>query len=185
MAVWPSWFGHVSVRIAPGDMAGTLATLEEAWRQFNPNRPFNYFFFDAHFDQLYRADERFGNVFLSFALLAVFIACLGLFGLAAYSAEQRTKEVGIRKVLGASVTGLAGLLSKEFVQLVIAANLVAGPLAYFAMSRWLQNFAYRIEMDWWVFGLAGGLALVIALLTVSTQAIRAALANPVESLRYE
>ena len=117
--------------------------------------------------------------------LAIFIACLGLFAFAAFTVEQRTKEIGIRKVLGASVSSVTALLSRDFVQLVLLANLIAWPIAWFAMNRWLQNFAYRIEISWWVFLLAGGLALVIALLTVSVQAIRAALANPVESLRYE
>lgn len=118
-------------------------------------------------------------------MLAVVIACLGLYGLAAFSAEQRTKEIGIRKVLGASVKNLVGLLSKEFLRLVIIANIIAWPLAWYAMNQWLQNFAYRINIAWWVFVLAGGLALLIALLTVAYQAIKAAVANPVKSLRYE
>ncbi|MCZ6818228.1 MAG: hypothetical protein O7G31_01875 [Calditrichaeota bacterium] len=122
---------------------------------------------------------------MTFALLAIFIACLGLLGLASFAAEQRTKEFGVRKVLGATVTNVITLLAKDFVKLVLLANLLAWPIAWYAMHRWLQDFAYRIEIGWWVFALAGGLALLIALLTVSTQAIRAALANPVESLRYE
>lgn len=117
--------------------------------------------------------------------MAIFIACFGLFGLASYAAEQRTKEIGIRKVLGASVSGIIGLLSKDFVKLVLLANLIAWPLAWYAMNKWLQSFAFRVEVEWWVFALAGGLALLISLLTVSTQAIKAALANPVEALRYE
>jgi putative ABC transport system permease protein len=127
----------------------------------------------------------FGKVFGAFAFLAVLIACFGLMGLSAYNVVQRTKEIGVRKVLGASVVSIAGLLSKDFVKLVLAANLVAWPIAYFAMNRWLQDFAYRVNIGWWVFALAGGIAVLIALLTVSLQAIRAALANPVEALRYE
>jgi putative ABC transport system permease protein len=124
-------------------------------------------------------------LFSYFSGLAIFIACLGLLGLASFSAEQRTKEIGIRKVLGASVASVLALISKDFLKLVMVANLIAWPLAWYAMNRWLQNFAYRVDMSWWVFALAGGLALAIALVTVSTQAIRAALANPVNSLRYE
>jgi putative ABC transport system permease protein len=126
-----------------------------------------------------------GKFFVSFSALAILIACLGLFGLTAFAAEQRTKEIGIRKVLGASVASIVGLLSKDFLKLALIANLLSWPAAYFAMNKWLQNFAYRIDIGWWVFALAGGLALLIALATVSTQAIKAAVANPVEALRYE
>jgi putative ABC transport system permease protein len=120
-----------------------------------------------------------------FAALAIALSCLGLFGMAVFSIERRTKEIGVRKVLGASVSGVVTLLSKDFVKLVLIANLFAWPVAWYAMNKWLQDFAYRIELGWWTFALAGGVALLIALLTVSTQAIRAALANPVEALRYE
>ena len=134
---------------------------------------------------MYKAERRVGDIFSVFAVLAIFIACLGLLGLASFTAEQRTKEIGIRKALGASVNGIAGLLSKDFLKLVVAANVMAWPAAYYAMHKWLQNFAYRIELDWQVFAVAGGAALLIALLSVSTQAVKAALANPVEALRYE
>jgi putative ABC transport system permease protein len=134
---------------------------------------------------LYNRDERLGRIFGISAGLAILIACVGLFGLAAFMAEQRTKEIGVRKVLGASISSLVVLLSKDFTRFVLLGLLAATPLAYFAMEKWLQNFAYRIDIGWWVFALAGGLALLIALATVSTQAIKAALANPVESLRYE
>jgi putative ABC transport system permease protein len=176
---------YLSLRVRTEDLANTLAFVESTWRALIPNRTFEYFYLDDDFDRQYRADKRFGEVFLSFAALAIFIACLGLFGLSAFAAEKRTKEIGIRKVLGASVSGIIGLLSKDFVKLVLVANLIAWPIAYFAMNKWLQDFAYRIEISWWVFALAGGLALLIALLTVSFQAIKAALANPVDSLRYE
>jgi putative ABC transport system permease protein len=152
---------------------------------FDPNRAFEYSFLDQDFEALYRSEERMQAIFSYFAFLAILIACLGLFGLASFMIQQRTKEIGVRKVLGASVTGIVGLLSKEFVKLVLAANLIAWPLAYFVMKRWLQDFAYRVDINVTTFVLAAVLALVIALLTVSYQAIKAALANPVEALRYE
>lgn len=140
---------------------------------------------DDEHGKLYRAEENLGRVAGTFAAFAIFVGCLGLLGLTSFTSEQRTKEIGIRKVLGASVASVTTLLSKDFVKLVLLANVIAWPVAWFAMNRWLQNFAYRIEMSWWAFVLAGGMALLIALLTVSAQAIRAALANPVEALRYE
>jgi putative ABC transport system permease protein len=163
----------------------TVAFVESKWKSLFPGYPFEYFFLDRDFDQQYRADERFGILILIFSGFAVFIACLGLFGLAALLAEQRTKEIGVRKVLGASVAALVKFLSVEFAGMVLLANLIAWPIAWYLMHKWLQNFAYRIEMSWWMFALAGGAALLIALMTVSWQAIRAATANPVESLRYE
>jgi putative ABC transport system permease protein len=179
------WYQYIVVRLRSADYAATLAFMREQWQKIAPHRPFEYSFLDEEFDKLYKSEERIGKLFGYFTGLAIFIAGLGLFGLAAFAAERRTKEIGIRKVLGASVAGIAALLSKEFVRFVAVANLIAWPAAYYAMSRWLQNFAYRVNIGWWVFALAGGLALLIALLTVSTQAIKAALANPVEALRYE
>jgi len=176
---------YVSVRIRPENPASTLAFLKSKWQALVPEQPFEYFFLDSDFDRLYRAEERTGRIFGYFSALAILIACLGLFGLAAFAAERRTKEIGVRKVLGASVANVTALLSMDFVKLVLFANLIAWPVAWYAMNQWLQNFAYRVEMRWWVFALAGGLALFIALFTVSTQAIKAALANPVEALRYE
>ncbi len=181
----PDRRGYYSVKIQTTDVQGALAALQEIWDKHFPADPFNFFFLDELFDQQYRADMVFGKVFGAFAFLAVLIACFGLLGLSAYNVVQRTKEIGVRKVLGASVANIAGLLSKDFVKLVLVANLAAWPVAYFAMNRWLQDFAYRVNLSWWVFALAGGVALLIALLTVSTQAIKAALANPVEALRYE
>jgi putative ABC transport system permease protein len=175
----------IAVRIRPDDVASNLAFLEQQWHAFAPDQPFEYSFLDEDFDALYRADRRLGQIFTLFALLAVVIACLGLFGLAAFTAEQRTKEIGVRKVLGASVSSIVLLLSKEFARLVVFALLVAVPIAYFGMDRWLQDFAYRTGIGAWVFVLAGGLALGIALLTVSYHALRAALVDPVRSLRYE
>jgi putative ABC transport system permease protein len=179
------WSMTAAIRLVPGDFHNALDFMGMQWRLFEPEQPFEYSFLDSSLDRLYRAEERLGRLFSSFTFLAIFVASLGLFSLAGFMAEQRTKEIGVRKVLGATVSSIVGLLSKDFIKLVLAAFIVATPLAYFAMNRWLQDFAYRIDIGWWVFALAGGLALLIALLTVSTQAIKAALANPVEALRYE
>ena len=146
---------------------------------------FSYRFMDDAFDNMYRSEQRVGKVALSFAILVIIIACLGLFGLATYMAEQRTKEIGVRKVLGASVSNIVIMLSKDFAKLVLIASVFAIPLAWWAMHKWLQDFAYRINIGWWVFAAAGILALMIALLTVSSQAIKAAFTNPVKSLRTE
>lgn len=173
------------VRIRPGNPVMALEALQAAWRSVVPDLPFTYSFLDEDLDAFYKAEARWGGIVGWAGGIAIFLGCLGLFGLAALSAVNRTKEIGIRKVLGASVAGIVGLLSKDFVKLVLVAFAVATPLAYFAMDKWLQNFAYRINVGWWVFAFAGGLAFVIALLTVSFQAIRAAIANPVEALRYE
>ena len=176
---------YVVVRLGADDLENSIKLLESEWKKFAPTMPFEYKFLDEGFKERYLAEQRLGKIFLIFSILTIFIACIGLLGLAAFATEQRTKEIGIRKVLGASVPNLVTLLSKDFSKWVLLANLIAWPVAYFAMNEWLQDFAYRIDIGWWVFALAGGIALVIALLTVSTQAIKAALANPVEALRYE
>ncbi|MBC6948305.1 ABC transporter permease, partial [candidate division KSB1 bacterium] len=178
-------FNHLSVKLAGNDLPETLQYLAATWARFETRHPFEYKFLDQTFEQYYLSEERLTQTLGVFAVLAIAIACLGLFGLAAYVAEQRTKEIGIRKVLGASLAGIVSLLSKDFVKLVLLANMLAWPIGWYAMNRWLQNFSYRIEIGWGIFAFAGGLAVVIALATVSTQAIRAALANPVEALRYE
>jgi len=178
-------FRHVVVRIRPGDVQGTLAFLEGTWKKHAGSAPFEYRFLDEELDQLYRAEMRLEGVFKTFSGLAIFIACLGLFGLASFTAEQRTKEIGIRKTLGASVISIVLLLSREFTWLVLAANLVAWPAAYFGMRKWLESFAYRVELGAELFVLGGIAALAVAWLTVSYQAVRAALTNPVEALRYE
>jgi len=154
-------------------------------KDIDPTLPFDYTFLDETLDSKYKAEEELSKIFSCFTLLAIFIACLGLFGLASFTAEQRTKEIGIRKALGASITGIIMLLSKEFTKWVLLANIIAWPIAYVAMNRWLQNFAYRINMGLGTFIIAALLALIIALLTVGYQAIKAARANPVESLRYD
>jgi putative ABC transport system permease protein len=174
-----------SVRVAAGDIMGTVGRLEAKWKELAPNRPFDYLFLDESFDSQYRAEERLQGVTLYFSMLAVFIGCLGLFGMASFTAEQRTKEIGIRKVLGASTSGIVRLLSREFVILVVLANAAAWPAAYIFLNSWLSNFAYRMQIGWIVFAAAGVLALLIALLTVSFQALKAALADPIDSLRYE
>ncbi|MCI0692121.1 ABC transporter permease [candidate division KSB1 bacterium] len=180
-----NWHDYLSARIATDDVTSTIAFLKNSWQAIDPARPFDFFFLDAFYDQQYRAEEKLEQIFGVFTALAIFIACLGLLGLAAFAAATRTKEIGIRKVLGAATPGIVMLLSKDFLKPVGIAFLLACPIAYFFMNKWLQDFAYRTDIGWWIFALAGGLALVIALLTVSTQAIKAALANPVEALRYE
>ena len=175
----------IAVRIKPDDIRGTLAALEQAWMRIAPDQPYNYAFLDEAVGMQYQQDERLGEIFRIASLLAIVIACLGLFGLAALAVARRTKEIGVRKVLGASAPSLALLLSKDFAKLVLVAFVLAAPAAYLWMNWWLQNFAYRISPDVGTFALAGLLALAIALLTVSYQALKAALANPVDSLRYE
>jgi len=175
----------LTLRIATDDLPRTLTAVEAAWHGVAPHRPFDYRFLDDAFDAQYRAEQRFGQIIGTFSALAILVACLGLFGLATFMAAQRTKEIGIRKVLGASIPQVVLLLSKEFVLLVVVAFVLATPIAYTAMNRWLADFAYRIEISWRLFLIAGLVALLVALATVSYQAIRAALADPVESLRYE
>lgn len=176
---------YFSVKVNTAHLNQTLSTMEKKWSAFFPGNPFDYFFLDQHFEEQYAADRRFGRVFGMFAMLAIFVSCLGLFALAAFVAQRRTKEIGIRKVLGASVENLVGLLSKEFLWLVAIAIVIATPLTFYFMNKWLEDFAYRIDIHWWVFALAGILALLIAFVTVSFQSIKAALANPVKSLRSE
>lgn len=179
------YIDNIAVRIQDHDIHRALTSLEQTWRKFVPNRPFRYFFLDEDFDALYRKEQKLSGIFKSFAGLAIFIACLGLFGLASFAAEQRRKEIGIRKTLGATVSNITVLLSREFAKLTILANIIAWPLAFFVMKDWLQDFAYRMDLNLLLFVVSGLIALTIALLTVSYQAIKAALANPVESLRYE
>jgi putative ABC transport system permease protein len=176
---------NISVKVLPSRARNTLSFLKSKWKEFAPSWPFMYFFLDDNFDKMYKGEEKLRQVFMSFTFLAIFISCLGLFGLASFTAEQRTKEIGIRKALGASVPNVVLLLTKEFAKWVLVANLIAWPVAYFAMSRWLQNFAYRISIGFWMFLLAASLALVIAFFTVSFQAVKAAFSNPVDALRYE
>jgi putative ABC transport system permease protein len=180
----PNVMQYISARVQTEDLPETAASLERSLKRFTPY-PFEYQFLDEQFDELYKSEVRLGETIGFFTILALLIASLGLFGLAAFAAEQRTKEIGIRKVLGAKVTGLVALLSIDFLKLVAFAFVVGAPVAFFAMQRWLEDFAYRIDLGPGVFILAGGAALAIALLAVSYQSVRAALADPVKSLRYE
>jgi putative ABC transport system permease protein len=181
----PSYYRYTMLRISGNDIPQTLGFLENIWSKFAPEFPFEYHFLDEDYEQIYRTEQRLGVLFRYFSFLAIFISCLGLFGLASFMAEQRTKEIGIRKVLGATVSSVTLLLSREYTKWVLLANIIAWPVAYLAMRKWLQGFAYRVDMSVLTFILAGLLTLFIALLTVSYQAIKTAVANPVETLRYE
>jgi putative ABC transport system permease protein len=175
----------VSVKVATRNLAITLSAIQDKWKTIIPHRPLLYYFLDEHFDTQYRSDERFGKLFLYFTILAIFISCLGLFGLASYSIIQRTREIAVRKVMGASVENIVRLLSRDFIQLVCVSFLVAAPLAWWTMHRWLTDFAYRTSIGWWDLLEAGIVAAIIALGTISYQAIKAAIANPVKSLKIE
>ncbi len=175
----------INVKMSGVNVQQTVAQIEESFRKSFPNKSFYYEFVNDLFHEQYQAEELFGKLFLGFALLAIFISCLGLFGLASYSTLQRRREIGIRKVLGASSIGIVNLLSKDFLKLVLISVLIATPIAWFAMDEWLQDFAYRMNLSWWIFALAGALAIGIALFTVSFQAIKAAIANPVNSIKTE
>src|ERR1017187_1001832 len=174
-----------SFKINAANINSLISLIEAKWKAMAPGMPFSYRFLDDSFNEMYNAETRIGKIALIFSILAIFIACLGLFGLATFIAEQRTKEIGIRKVLGASVNGVVRLLSNDFLKLVVIAFIIAAPLAWWAMHHWLQDFAYRTDISWWIFVLAGAITLFIALATVSFQAVRAAIANPVKSLRTE
>lgn len=176
---------RIAVRIRPGNVSNTVALLKRVFEKNTQTQPFDFFFLDDRFNEMYKKDQRTGEIFGYFSLLAIFIACLGLLGLASFTVERRTKEIGIRRVLGASVYRIVVLLGTEFIRLVIIANFIAWPVAYFAMKKWLQNFAYRIDLNIWMFILAATVALFIAFVTVSYQTFNAALANPANTLRYE
>ena len=178
-------FSYISIKIKSASIPATIDYVKGIMKKFSPRYPFVYSFFDDLFEKAYKTEQRMFTIFGSFSILAIIIACLGLFGLISFATEQRTKEIGIRKVLGASVQGIVGLLITKFIKWVLMANIIAWPLAYFAMNKWLQNFAYRTDMSIWIFIISGLTALAIALLTVSYQSIKAATANPVDSLRYE
>ena len=176
---------YLSLKIIPDDLKNTIAFIQETIEAYHPDYPFTYFFFDEAFNDMYEEEKKLGTMFGGFSALSIFIACLGLFGLTAFTIETCTKEIGIRKVLGASLSGIIALLSKEFTRWMIFANVLAWPISYIVMNKWLQDFAYRISLNIWIFILSGLSVLAIALLTVSYQTIKAATANPVESLRYE
>lgn len=179
------WLWMISAKIAATDVPATITHIRNVWKEFSPEFPFEYHFIDALFESQYQNEERLGQIIGYSSILGIFIACLGLFGLASFMAEQRTKEIGIRKILGASILSLVLMLSKEFSKWVIVANIIAWPVAYFAMNKWLQSFAFRTNIGFGIFALSAILALVIAVITVSYQSLRAAYANPIDSLRYE
>jgi len=176
---------YLSLKISTRSIPETIGFVEEKWKQFAPGRPFDYFFLDENFDKIYRTELRTMKLFALSSILAILIACLGLFGLISFMAEQRTKEIGIRKVLGASIPEIVILLSREFTKWIIIAIIIAWPVGLYIMQKWLQNYAYRINLGIWIFILSGIATLTIALLTVGYQAFKAARANPVEALKYE
>ncbi len=177
--------GLITVRLKGDNVKATLSGIENTWQRFVTQHPFHYDFLDATIAAQYLTEQTTQRIFTVFSVLAIFIACLGLLGLAAYTTQLRMREIGIRKVLGASIQNIIGMLTKDFLKLVAVAALAAFPLAWWAMYAWLQNFAYRVNVAWWVFLLAAIIAALIALFTISFQAIKAAIANPVESLRTE
>ncbi len=183
----PARFRYILIKIRPGRLPETLSFLNEKWQELDPTETFDYWFLDESksFSRQYQSEQKLSRIFSCFALLSIFIACLGLFGLVSFTAEKRTKEIGIRKAMGASISGIIMLLSKEFAKWIIVANLIAWPIGYFVMNRWLRNFAYRTEIGLSAFILAGSIVLIIALLNVGYQAVKAARANPVDALRYE
>ena len=185
MSVDKSWYNFVLIRVKPDKISGTISYIEDAWKKIIPGEPFDYSFLDQHFDEVYKNDQQTGQIFGFFSGFAIFIACLGIFGLAAFTAEQKTKEIGVRKVLGASVYSVVYLLCKDFIALVIAAAIIAVPLSYYLMNSWLEDFAYRVNINWLIFAISGGIAILIAFTTVSYQAVKAANANPIKALRYE
>jgi putative ABC transport system permease protein len=175
----------ISIKVNTADMSQTIPSIRAIWDDFSPNQPIRYTFLDESFARMYGDVQRMGLVFSTFAILAIIIACSGLLALSFFMAAQRTKEIGVRKILGATIPHITFSLSKKFLALVLLANIIAWPVAWYFMTKWLEDFAYRIEISWWMLALAGVIALLIAFITVSWQAIRAATANPVESLRYE
>jgi len=177
--------GSIAVRVNTSDISSVVSQIKNKWKTMAQNQPFDYSFMDEQFNNLYTTEQKTGQIFITFAVLAIVIACLGLFGLVTYAAEQRTKEIGIRKVLGANVANIVTMISKDFLKLVLIASIIAFPVAWWGMNKWLQDFAYRVNIGWWIFFAAGLLAIIIALITISFQAIKAAIANPVKSLRTE
>jgi putative ABC transport system permease protein len=176
---------YMAVKLSSTSISGSVDYIRNIWNKMTPDSPFDYFFYDNYYDQLYRKERQFGKVIFIFSAIAILIACMGLFGLAAFFSELRTKEIGIRKVNGATIAEVMIMLNTKFIKWVFIAFLIAAPIAFYAMHKWLQSFAYKTKLSWWIFCLAGIIALVIALITVSFQSWKAATKNPVEALRYE
>jgi hypothetical protein len=181
----PAWHNRVYVKLENGDLQKTLSSVESVYKKISPENPFEYTFLNDDFDKLYRSEQRTGTIFNYFAWIAIIISCLGLFGLVMFTTEQRTREIGIRKVMGASVTSLFSLISLDFIRLIFIANLVAIPVAWYMMSRWLEGFAYHANLHWFTFGIAALASILIAWITLSYQSLKAATNNPVKSLRSE
>jgi putative ABC transport system permease protein len=175
----------IIIKAKPGNIHAAIKTIKDAYSNVASGYPFEYSFLNQKFDELYKTDLRQQTIIIVFSGLAIFIACLGLFGLASFTAAKRIKEIGVRKVLGSTTQGIVVLLSKDLLKPVLFATIIAIPAGYYAMNIWLQNFAYRIALDWWIFVLAALVTIVIALITVSIKAVKAAIANPVKSLRTE
>jgi putative ABC transport system permease protein len=185
LQIYSPVFYKMAIKLKTTDLKNTLAFVNSTWMRYAPEFPLDYKFMDESFYEMYKSEDKLSALLWIFTLMAVFVGCMGLFGLAAFSAEQRNKEIGIRKVLGASVANIIGMLSVNFLKPVFIASLIALPIAWYSMSKWLQDFPYRVNISWWVFAIAALAALVIALVTVSFQAIKAAVANPVNSLKTE
>jgi putative ABC transport system permease protein len=177
--------GSLFVKVGDNNLQNTLGALEKTWKQRVPHRPFEYSFLDEEYNSLYKTEQRTASVFTTFSTLAILLACLGLFALTAFVMVQRTKEIGIRKVFGATVTDILTMVSKDFLKLILISMVIAIPIALYAINLWLKDFAYRVSIQWWIFPLAGLIAVLIAFITISYQAIKAAVANPVKSLRTE
>ena len=182
---YQTWGSYFAVRLRPGAEKPAVEKVSALWKSMAPAAPIEYDFLDDSFARMYRTETKTGDVLGIFTGIALFIGCLGLFALAAFMTEQRSKEIGVRKVLGATAVGLAGLLTKDFLKLVVLAILVAAPVAWFLSEKWLNDFAYRIALEWWMVGLTGAVAILIAALTVGVHTMRAALENPVRSLKNE
>jgi len=185
LQIYPQAYWKVAVKFNTNDAASTINKVEDTWKKFAPDQPIEYTFLDESFKVMYKPEDKLRSLLLIFTSVAIFIGCLGLFGLSAYAAERRKKEIGIRKVLGASVEGIVMLLSKDFVRLVIISLLIASPIAWWSMNNWLQDFPYRLNISWWIFALSGLAAITIAMITIFFQSIKAALVNPVKNLRAE
>jgi putative ABC transport system permease protein len=185
MRIEPQACFLVSVKLDPVHLSNTMAAIKDKWASIVPHRPLLFYFLDEYFDKQYRSDERFGKLFLYFTILAIFISCMGLFGLASYSTLQRNREIALRKVMGASIQNIINLLLNDFLRIVFFSFIIASPIAWWLMHEWLQDFAYRTGITWWVILLSGVLAVMIALFTICLQAIKAARANPVKSLRAD
>ena len=180
-----NFYNNLSVKISANNVAETLDKVKKTWGSYLPEVPYEYTFLDENFEKLYKSEQIQGSIFTIFASIAILIACLGLFGLSAFTISQRIKEIGIRKILGAGIPQIVSMISKDFLKLVVIAAVIAFPVAWYAMNRWLLDFAYRIDMPWWVFLIAGCIAALIAFITISFQTVKAAISNPVKSLRME